>query len=104
MARRNPLTDRSALVNERMEDSPAGLAAWILVKWRYWADTRGNLDERFSRDLLVTTVTLYWVTLWLRGLDGLIAAADNRRDPDPVYGQIPTRAETLRWLDRPATR
>jgi pimeloyl-ACP methyl ester carboxylesterase len=45
-----------------LNDSPAGLAAWILEKWRSWADTRGNLDERFSRDFLLTTVTLYWVT------------------------------------------
>lgn len=45
-----------------LNDSPAGLAAWILEKWRSWSDSRGNLDERFSRDFLLTTVTLYWVT------------------------------------------
>jgi pimeloyl-ACP methyl ester carboxylesterase len=45
-----------------LNDSPAGLAAWILEKWRSWADTRGRPDERFSRDFLLTTVTLYWVT------------------------------------------
>ena len=45
-----------------LNDSPAGLAAWILEKWRSWADSRGNLDARFSRDFLLTTVTLYWVT------------------------------------------
>ena len=45
-----------------LNDSPAGLAAWILEKWRSWADSRGNLDERISRDFLLTTVTLYWVT------------------------------------------
>ena len=45
-----------------LNDSPAGLAAWILEKWRSWADTRGDLDESFSRDFLLTTVTLYWVT------------------------------------------
>src|SRR5205823_1045929 len=45
-----------------LNDSPAGLAAWILEKWRSWADSRGNLDERLSRDFLLTTVTLYWVT------------------------------------------
>jgi len=44
-----------------LNDSPAGLAAWILEKWRSWADSGGNLDERFSRDFLLTTVTLYWV-------------------------------------------
>src|SRR5213082_839436 len=45
-----------------LNDSPAGLAAWILEKWHSWADSRGNLDERVSRDFLLTTVTLYWVT------------------------------------------
>ena len=45
-----------------LNDSPAGLAAWIVEKWRSWADSRGSLDERISRDFLLTTVTLYWVT------------------------------------------
>src|SRR5262249_13703279 len=45
-----------------LNESPAGLAAWIVEKWRSWADSRGDLDERFSRDFLLTTVTLYWVT------------------------------------------
>ena len=41
-----------------LNDSPAGLAAWILEKWRSWADSRGNIDERVSRDFLLTTVTI----------------------------------------------
>jgi pimeloyl-ACP methyl ester carboxylesterase len=45
-----------------LNDSPAGLAAWLLEKWRSWADSRGNLDDRFSRNFLLSTVTLYWVT------------------------------------------
>jgi len=45
-----------------LNDSPAGLAAWILEKWRSWSDSRGDLDHRFSRDFLLSTVTLYWVT------------------------------------------
>jgi pimeloyl-ACP methyl ester carboxylesterase len=45
-----------------LNDSPAGLAAWILEKWRSWTDSGGDLDGRFSRDFLLTTVTLYWVT------------------------------------------
>jgi pimeloyl-ACP methyl ester carboxylesterase len=45
-----------------LNDSPAGLAAWLLEKWRSWGDSRGNPDERFSRDFLLTTITLYWVT------------------------------------------
>ncbi len=45
-----------------LNDSPAGLAAWILEKWRSWADSRGDLEWRFSRDFLLTIVTIYWST------------------------------------------
>jgi pimeloyl-ACP methyl ester carboxylesterase len=45
-----------------LNDSPAGLAAWILEKWRSWSDSRGDLEGRFSRDFLLTLVTIYWVT------------------------------------------
>jgi pimeloyl-ACP methyl ester carboxylesterase len=45
-----------------LTDSPAGLAAWILEKWRLWADTGGDLEARFGRDFLLTLLTLYWAT------------------------------------------
>jgi pimeloyl-ACP methyl ester carboxylesterase len=45
-----------------LNDSPAGLAAWLLEKWRSWSDCGGDLDSRFSRDLLLSTLTVYWVT------------------------------------------
>ena len=45
-----------------LNDSPAGLAAWILEKWRSWSDCGGDLESRFARDFLLTIVTLYWVT------------------------------------------
>ncbi len=45
-----------------LNDSPAGLAAWIVEKWRAWSDCGGDLESRFSRDFLLTVVTLYWVT------------------------------------------
>lgn len=45
-----------------LNDSPAGLAAWILEKWRSWADSRGDPDGRFSRELLLTNLTIYWAT------------------------------------------
>jgi pimeloyl-ACP methyl ester carboxylesterase len=52
-----PDTIAAALV-----DSPAGLAAWILDKWRAWSDCHGDLESRFEREDLLTLVTLYWVT------------------------------------------
>ena len=45
-----------------LHDSPAGLAAWIVEKWRGWTDPVGDVERYFSRDLLLTNVTLYWVT------------------------------------------
>jgi pimeloyl-ACP methyl ester carboxylesterase len=45
-----------------LNDSPAGLAAWILEKFRLWADCGGDLANRFSRDELLANVTLYWMT------------------------------------------
>jgi pimeloyl-ACP methyl ester carboxylesterase len=45
-----------------LSDSPAGLAAWIVEKYRTWSDCNGDVESRFSKDELLTTVTLYWVT------------------------------------------
>ena len=45
-----------------LNDSPVGLAAWILEKWRSWSDSGGDLDARFGRDFLLTLVTIYWAT------------------------------------------
>jgi hypothetical protein len=45
-----------------LTDSPVGLAAWIVEKWRGWSDCDGEVGRRFSKDQLLTTVMLYWVT------------------------------------------
>lgn len=43
-------------------DSPAGLAAWIVEKFRAWSDCDGDVESVFSRDHLLTNITVYWVT------------------------------------------
>jgi pimeloyl-ACP methyl ester carboxylesterase len=45
-----------------LNDSPVGLAAWIVEKYRSWCDCDGNPETRFSKDELLTTLTIYWVT------------------------------------------
>jgi pimeloyl-ACP methyl ester carboxylesterase len=65
-----------------LTDSPAGLAAWLLEKWRSWTDSDGDLDARFGRDFLLTMLTIYWVT-------GCITSSmrdyyDNRFHGDPL--------------------
>lgn len=43
-----------------LNDSPAGLAAWIVEKFRTWSDCGGNVESRFTKDELLTNVMLYW--------------------------------------------
>jgi pimeloyl-ACP methyl ester carboxylesterase len=45
-----------------LTDSPAGLAGWILEKFRTWSDCGGDVYSRFTRDELLTNITIYWVT------------------------------------------
>ena len=45
-----------------LTDSPAGLAAWIVEKFRSWSDCGGDVERRFSKDVLLTNVMLYWIT------------------------------------------
>jgi pimeloyl-ACP methyl ester carboxylesterase len=45
-----------------LTDSPVGLAAWLVEKFRTWSDCRGNPESVFSKDELLTNIMLYWVT------------------------------------------
>ena len=45
-----------------LNDSPVGLAAWIVEKFRTWCDCGGNPESIFTKDELLTNITLYWVT------------------------------------------
>ncbi len=45
-----------------LNDSPAGLAAWIAEKFRAWSDCDGQLDKAISLDVLLTNICLYWFT------------------------------------------
>jgi hypothetical protein len=69
-----------------LADSPAGLAAWIVEKFRAWSDCEGDVERRFSKDELLTTITLYWVT-------GTIGSSflfyhDSQRDRGPRPGRV----------------
>jgi pimeloyl-ACP methyl ester carboxylesterase len=45
-----------------LNDSPAGLAAWIVEKFRAWSDNDGDVETVFDRDVLLTNLTVYWAT------------------------------------------
>lgn len=45
-----------------LSDSPAGLAAWIVDKFRAWSDCGGDVERAFSKDHLLANIALYWFT------------------------------------------
>jgi pimeloyl-ACP methyl ester carboxylesterase len=45
-----------------LTDSPAGLAAWIVEKFRTWSDCDGNPENAISRDEMLADISLYWFT------------------------------------------
>jgi microsomal epoxide hydrolase len=53
---------RPQTIGYALEDSPAGLAAWIVEKFRAWSDCGGDVERSFTKDQLLANITLYWAT------------------------------------------
>ena len=105
-----------------LTDSPAGLAAWIVEKLRAWSDCGGKVERRFTKDEILTNVTLYWLTGTIgssmrmyrakrcdparaacppgRGAVGLLALCRRHRPPTPsvarAHGKRRTRHRAAR--------
>ena len=45
-----------------LSDSPVGLAAWIVEKFRSWRDQDCEFDKKFDNDELLTNIMIYWIT------------------------------------------
>ena len=45
-----------------LTDSPAGLAAWIVEKFRAWSDCDGDIESVFTREQLLANISFYWFT------------------------------------------
>jgi microsomal epoxide hydrolase len=45
-----------------LTDSPAGLAAWIIEKFRAWSDCGGDVETAIGRDRMLADISLYWFT------------------------------------------
>lgn len=44
-----------------LNDSPVGMLAWLLQRWKKWSDRRGDFEAAFPRDHILTAATIYWV-------------------------------------------
>ncbi|MCE2509833.1 MAG: epoxide hydrolase [Alphaproteobacteria bacterium] len=76
-----------------LNDSPAGLAAWIVEKYYAWSDIGGDLESVYTKDQLLTAVTIYWVTgtihssIWFYRA---VQLAGDRRLPAGRRVEVPT--------------
>jgi pimeloyl-ACP methyl ester carboxylesterase len=75
-----------------LADSPVGLLAWIVEKWRAWSDCEGDVIRRFGREALLTNAMIYWASGCIRSSVQWYAA-HRRRPPAavrPVRIEVPT--------------
>jgi microsomal epoxide hydrolase len=95
-----------------LNDSPAGLLAWIVEKFRTWSDCGGDPERSFTSDQLLTNVMLYWVTQTITSSVRLYRESRQAGlwdQPPPIVG-VPTgvarypKEEVLRfpraWVER----
>jgi pimeloyl-ACP methyl ester carboxylesterase len=68
-----------------LNDSPAGLAAWIVEKFHAWCDCGDNIESRFSKDDLLANVMIYWATQTAASSTRIYY--ENRVAP-PVQGRV----------------
>lgn len=91
-----------------LNDSPAGLLAWIVEKFCTWSDCNGHPENTFTRDQLLTNVTVYWVTQTITSSARLYRETRTSAQA-PEYVAVPTGVarypkEVLRfprsWVER----
>ncbi len=94
-----------------LNDSPAGLAAWIGEKFRAWSDCDGVIERRFTKDELLTNLSLYWFTqsigtsmqlYWENRLQPFRFAPGQRVRPIVAFASFPREINhpPRTWLER----
>lgn len=73
-----------------LNDSPAGLAAWIVDKWFTWTEPPdGDLGKHFTADQLLANLTIYWATGTINSANRLYYERDH-------HPRVRTAAERIR--------
>ena len=72
-----------------LTDSPAGMAAWIMEKWRGWSDCGGDPLSVFSLDDICSILTIYWVTKTAESSIRQYRFSDRNNAPPVRKGPVP---------------
>ncbi len=73
-----------------LNDSPVGLAGWIIEKFRAWSDCHGDLESVFTKEELLTNVMIYWVTQTINSSTRLYYETFHQRETGPGRVEVPT--------------
>ena len=94
-----------------LNDSPVGLAAWIVEKYRAWSDCGGDVERKFTKDELLTNITIYWVTQTIEssiriyyesGKSGPIVSYGTKVEVPTSFASFPVEISypPREWLER----
>ena len=86
-----------------LNDSPLGLAAWIVQSFYAWGDIDGDIESRFSKNELITNIMIYWVTESMPSAIRLYRESmrSRRFGPPDEYVRAPTGVALFKDLSRP---
>jgi pimeloyl-ACP methyl ester carboxylesterase len=86
-----------------LNDSPTGLAGWIVEKWRRWSDCEGDIESVYTRDELLTNITLYWATQTIGSSLRLYFETFGPLSGAPAYSgrDVPTGVAAFNEVNRP---
>jgi pimeloyl-ACP methyl ester carboxylesterase len=95
-----------------LNDSPAGLAAWIVEKLRAWSDCGGDIECSYAKDEILTNIMIYWLTetigssIRMYRANAAIPAGQHARRVEVPSGFSLFRGDILKpprsWLNRVA--
>jgi pimeloyl-ACP methyl ester carboxylesterase len=75
-----------------LNDSPAGLAAWIVEKFYRWSDNKGNIENSFTKDELLTNVSIYWFTQTINSACRIYFESAQQKRNSAAKIEVPTGA------------
>lgn len=80
-----------------LNDSPAGVAGWIVEKFHGWSDlpqgAEGDLDDHFTKDELLTNISIYWFTQTITSSTRIYYESAQSQEANPIgYINVPTGA------------
>lgn len=73
-----------------LNDSPVGLAGWVIEKFRAWSDCHGEIESVFTKEELLTTIMIYWVTQTINSSTRLYYETTHQRESLSERVEVPT--------------